>query len=101
MAPTWKIDAAGRRVVEPKDETRKKIGRSPDDADAMNLAYHDPWPSVPDPELVDAFGKALGSKSTKQPGIAPDDPLHPDWEQNQGYYPGGRANWHRHDPFRR
>jgi hypothetical protein len=39
MAPTWKLDAAGRRVVEPKDETKKKIGRSPDSMDAMNLAY--------------------------------------------------------------
>jgi hypothetical protein len=40
MAPTWKLDSAGRRVVERKDETKKAIGRSPDDADAMNLAYH-------------------------------------------------------------
>jgi hypothetical protein len=39
MAPTWKVDAQGRRVVEPKDETKKRIKRSPDDMDALNLAY--------------------------------------------------------------
>lgn len=33
------LNAAGMRVVEPKDITREKIGRSPDDFDAMNLAY--------------------------------------------------------------
>lgn len=39
MAPTWKLDAQGRRVVEPKDDTKKRIKRSPDDLDAMDLAY--------------------------------------------------------------
>ncbi len=41
MAPVWKMDAAGRRVVEPKDKTKEKIGHSPDDADALNLCYHE------------------------------------------------------------
>ena len=40
MAPTWKVDAQGRRVVEPKSDTKKRIGRSPDDADALNLAFY-------------------------------------------------------------
>jgi hypothetical protein len=39
MAPTWKLDSQGRRVVEPKADTKKRIGRSPDDADALNLAF--------------------------------------------------------------
>ena len=39
MAPKWKLDSAGRRVVEPKDDTRETLGRSPDGMDAMNLAY--------------------------------------------------------------
>jgi hypothetical protein len=39
MAPTWKVDALGRRVVEPKDDTRETLGRSPDGMDAVNLAY--------------------------------------------------------------
>lgn len=41
MAPAWKLDGAGRRCVEPKDETKEKIGRSPDDADALLLAFYD------------------------------------------------------------
>jgi hypothetical protein len=39
MAPTWDIAPTGQRVVESKDDTKEKIGRSPDDADAVNLAY--------------------------------------------------------------
>jgi hypothetical protein len=39
MAPRWKLDGSGRRVVEPKDQTRKTLGRSPDGMDAVNLAY--------------------------------------------------------------
>lgn len=40
MSPTWKVDAQGRRVVEPKADTKKRLGRSPDDMDALNLAYY-------------------------------------------------------------
>jgi len=39
MAPKWKLDNQGRRVVEKKEDTKKRIKRSPDDADAVNLAY--------------------------------------------------------------
>jgi hypothetical protein len=39
MAPKYKLDSEGRRVVEPKSDTKKKLGRSPDGMDAMNLAY--------------------------------------------------------------
>lgn len=39
MAPLWKLDSRGRRVVEPKDDTKKRIKRSPDNMDALNLAY--------------------------------------------------------------
>lgn len=35
----YTLNAAGMRLVEKKEITREKIGRSPDDADAMNLAY--------------------------------------------------------------
>ncbi len=41
MAPEWKQDAAGRRCVEKKEVTKEKIGRSPDEADALNLAFQD------------------------------------------------------------
>lgn len=39
MAPTYKLDGAGRRVVEPKEKTKERIGRSPDDMDGLNLAF--------------------------------------------------------------
>ena len=39
-APRWAPDAGGRIKVEPKDETRKRLGRSPDDADALLLAFY-------------------------------------------------------------
>jgi hypothetical protein len=41
LAPAWEPDPAGRRKVEKKEDTKEKIGRSPDDADAMNLAYYE------------------------------------------------------------
>lgn len=40
-APTWQPDTRGRRVVESKEDTKKRIGRSPDGADAF-LASHYP-----------------------------------------------------------
>jgi len=55
-SPTYTFDSAGRIRVQPKDETREAIGRSPDDADALLLAFHHP-----------AVGDA-GSVSTIPPG---------------------------------
>lgn len=37
MSPTWRLDV-GLEVVEKKDITRKRLGRSPDGMDALNLA---------------------------------------------------------------
>jgi hypothetical protein len=42
IAPKYKPDPAGRTKVEPKEETRERLGRSPDDADALLLAFYDP-----------------------------------------------------------
>lgn len=39
LAPRYTIDAAGRQVVEPKADTKKRIRCSPDDADSWNLCY--------------------------------------------------------------
>lgn len=44
IAPKYKLDASGRVKIEPKDETKKRLGRSPDDADAFLLAYFVPPP---------------------------------------------------------
>jgi hypothetical protein len=46
IAPTWKPDSAGRHKIEPKVETRKRLKRSPDDADALLLAYYQGPPST-------------------------------------------------------
>lgn len=39
---TYKLDNFGRRVAEPKSKMKERIGRSPDDLDAMALAYYEP-----------------------------------------------------------
>jgi hypothetical protein len=39
LSPLWKLDAKGRQVVERKSDTKRRLGRSPDDADAFNLAH--------------------------------------------------------------
>jgi phage terminase large subunit len=41
-APTYKIDSRGRRVVEPKKDTKKRLGRSPDRADSVMLTLVKP-----------------------------------------------------------
>lgn len=46
IAPKYGIDSSGRVKVEPKDDTRQRIGRSPDDADALLLAFFHPQPSM-------------------------------------------------------
>lgn len=57
-APRYGLDSSGRIKVEKKDETKKRIGRSPDDADALLLAFY----SGHQPELLfdeSASGLAL------------------------------------------
>lgn len=39
VAPKYKLDSKGRRKVEPKEETKKRLGRSPDRADACLLLF--------------------------------------------------------------
>ena len=41
-APRWSEDKSGRIVVESKDDIRKRLGRSTDNADAVLLAFADP-----------------------------------------------------------
>lgn len=38
----FSYDSSGRIKVEPKDEVRKRLGRSPDNADALLLAFYEP-----------------------------------------------------------
>lgn len=39
MGVRWALDLHGRRKVERKEETKRRIGRSPDGMDGLNLAY--------------------------------------------------------------
>lgn len=48
IEPRWSTDTKGRIIVEPKDEIRKRLGRSPDNADALLLAFYVP-PVAADP----------------------------------------------------
>lgn len=54
VAPVYRMDSAGRRVVEPKEETKKRLGRSPDRADAVLML----WAPVEDTSAGDAWGEA-------------------------------------------
>ena len=47
LAPKWKPNARGQIEVEKKDETKKRLGRSPDDGDALLLAFYGGWPGGP------------------------------------------------------
>jgi len=40
LEPRWEIDAQGRIKVEKKDDVRARLGRSPDNADALLLAFY-------------------------------------------------------------
>ena len=40
LASKYAYDSQGKRVVEPKKDIKERTGRSPDDADAFNLAYY-------------------------------------------------------------
>jgi len=40
MAPTWSLSAGGRIELEKKEKTKERLVRSPDDMDALNLAYY-------------------------------------------------------------
>lgn len=39
LQPTYKLDGHSRRLVEPKEVTKKRLEHSPDDADGFNLAF--------------------------------------------------------------
>jgi phage terminase large subunit len=48
----YRIDSRGRIVVEPKEETKKRLGRSPDRADAVILAFAPTLEIKQDPAAV-------------------------------------------------
>jgi hypothetical protein len=42
LEPQWEIDTKGRIKVEPKEDIIERLGRSPDNADALLLAFFTP-----------------------------------------------------------
>ena len=55
VAPKYSLDSSGRRVVEAKDKTKKRLGRSPDRADAVLMAF------APAPRMGASFGNDIWS----------------------------------------
>lgn len=55
VAPKYQLDSQGRRVVEAKDKTKRRLGRSPDRADAVLMAF------APPPKMGASFGKDIWS----------------------------------------
>jgi len=47
VSVTYEVDSAGRRWAASKDDMKKLMGRSPDDMDAMNLAYAEDGGGLP------------------------------------------------------
>lgn len=61
-APTYDMDSKGRRVVEPKDETKKRLGRSPDRADAITMLFSRPVQAGMNMRVPSGPPQAGGSK---------------------------------------
>lgn len=55
VAPRYALDSAGRRVVEKKEQTKRRLGRSPDRADAVLMAF------APAPRMGASVGPDLWS----------------------------------------
>lgn len=47
LAPVWRPTTDRRRSVESKEDTKKRLGRSPDGFDALNLAYYEASSGLP------------------------------------------------------
>lgn len=58
-APRWFEAKDGRIQVEAKDEVRRRLGRSPDDGDALLLAFYDPPNPTPDAVMTRYRSSAL------------------------------------------
>ena len=52
VAPRYATDSRGRIKVEPKKATKARLGRSPDEADALLLCFYQPVVPYADPAFV-------------------------------------------------
>lgn len=67
IAPQYHRDSSNRIQVEPKAETKKRLKRSPDDADALLLAYYSPVVARP---FTSAVGGSRPSVNAYQQQVA-------------------------------
>lgn len=58
LEPRWEISASGRIKIESKDDIRDRTGRSPDNADALLMAYYTP----PGSNAVDWYQQYLEAR---------------------------------------
>lgn len=66
--PKWELNSKGKIKIESKDDLRTRTGRSPDNADALLLAFYDRWGiGIPEGD----FGGVAKTKLTdrRTPGI--------------------------------
>lgn len=73
LAPEWAPDGKGRRRLEPKAKTKERCsGRSPDDLDALNLAYYTvsaPMPEVHQAQPRNVTGERDRNRTRKRLGF--------------------------------
>lgn len=62
--PRWWEDKSGRIQVEPKEGVRKRLGRSPDDADALLLAFYVP-PTTNVAGPIEVVDQRLGGRRAR------------------------------------
>jgi hypothetical protein len=61
VAPCYRFDETGRIKVERKEDTKKRLRRSPDRADALNLAIYDPPEVIVQPPRGDSGRRKMAS----------------------------------------
>ena len=59
IEPRWFENKRGRIQVEDKDGIRKRLGRSPDDGDALALAFYEPRAEAGGVEVTEYRNEAL------------------------------------------
>lgn len=75
MAPKWRMTQKGQRQVEKKADTKKRLGFSPDDMDALNLAYYETNWEAPYAITVPASDKRPLAPSKSTDAAWHDDPI--------------------------
>lgn len=70
LSPKYQLDSGGRINVEPKEETKDRLGRSPDDADAVLLAFYAGYGQGH--AFQEAWRKQTEQAKTKSKSVSPE-----------------------------